>query len=145
MATTKLTFSGAIAAPIEDVFALLTDPKRMPAWFPGCTEVEAQGALVKGTKFRLRLQTTRHARDIQAEVVDFAPPTVFGWTEMVPRAGSKTFFRLRFEGGSTGVTMQQISTRRGLLTMVRSALFSRRNAKRQFDQALQNLQRALMR
>src|SRR5260370_38841748 len=91
-----------VRAPIDRVFALLSDPARMPEWLPGGSAVEAEGPLKHGARFKVRFG----ARLTEVEIVDFAPPKTFGWVERRQRMGSKTFFRLDFVGGSTTVTVR---------------------------------------
>ncbi len=91
-----------VRAPVDRVFALLSDPARMPEWLPGCTAVEAEGQLKHGARFKVRFGT----RLTEFEIVDFAPPNTFGWVERRQRMGSKTFFRLDSVGGSTSVTVR---------------------------------------
>src|SRR2546429_9959187 len=59
-----------VAAPIERVFAVLTDPARIAQWLPGCGGVESPLPLRKGVRFQARFG------DPEAEVegVRFAPP-----------------------------------------------------------------------
>ena len=145
-APTAYTFSGVVAAPIEKVFDLLTDPTRIPDWLPTCHAVTAKGdALFKGERFSLRIETPRRATEIHAEVIDYTAPTTFGWAELGPRRGTKTFFKLQFGGGSTEVTMKHVWTPGNWRAWLIGRLFRRRNAHRMFDGLLQNLRKALTR
>jgi uncharacterized protein YndB with AHSA1/START domain len=142
----KHPFSGTIAAPIDDVFHALTDPTRIPQWLPSCAEVRTpSGSLSKGTQFRILFSSGRSRREAIAEVIEFSPPTIFGWTETTGRRNTKTFYRLQFNGSSTGVVMQHVIASGGLLGRLRGALFTRRETARQFSQSLQNLQKILAR
>src|SRR5579862_2491830 len=146
MTTVKQTFSGTIAASIDEVFRLLTDPKRIPEWLPSCTHVQAPGnELGKGTHFTLAFITRAGRRDVTAEVIEFTPPEIIGWSEIAPRRNTKTFYRLSFSGGSTGIMMQLVSTTSGVFARLRQVWFKRRNATREFERTLQNLQQLLMR
>jgi uncharacterized protein YndB with AHSA1/START domain len=145
MSPIKHSFSGTIAAPIDDVFRALTDPKRIPDWLPACADVQVPGpALAKGTRFKFHLDTGRGRREVLADVIEYAPPTLFGWAETNPRRNTKTLFRLQFNGASTGILMQQVSAPRGFLARIRTALFTRRRTARLFERSLQNLQKILM-
>src|SRR6266480_493901 len=75
---------------IERVVALLTDPSRMAEWLPGCAGTQSDKPLRKGVRFKVRFGE----RTTEFEVVDFMPPTTFGWVERGERNGWKTFFRL---------------------------------------------------
>jgi len=139
-------FSGTVAAPIETVFALLTDPARMPDWLPGCRAARPSGAgLKKGTRFRLQMQSRLRTRELALEVIEYAEPTTFGWAELGPRSGTKTFFKLQFDGGATGVTMKHIWAPRGFSAWVRGAWRRRRQIQKQFDASLQNVRKLLAR
>src|SRR2546425_5096239 len=71
---------------IERVFALLTDPSRMAEWLPGCAGTQSDKPLRKGVRFKVRFGQ----RMTEFEVVDFTPPTTFGWVERGERNGWKT-------------------------------------------------------
>jgi uncharacterized protein YndB with AHSA1/START domain len=143
MGSTTYQFSGAIGASIEGVFALLTDPARFPDWLPGCRSAKGSGPLKKGARFTIDLRTPLRTRAIQIEVIEFIPPTTFGWAEV--GRGTKTFFKLQFGGGSTAVTMKHIWAPRGMAAWLRGALFRRRQLEKQFDGALQNFRKILTR
>jgi uncharacterized protein YndB with AHSA1/START domain len=146
MKSTTYVFSGQVAAPIDDVFALITDPARIPQWLPGCESVKVDGsALRKGSRFRLRLQTVRRTREIQVEVIEYDSPTTFGWAQIAPRSGTKTFFKLQFEGSTTGVTMKHVWAPRGLIAWLRGRRFRERRLALQFDTSLQNVRKLLTR
>src|SRR5438132_1170250 len=66
---------------IERVFALLTDPSRMAEWLPGCAGTQSDKPLRKGVRFKVRFGQ----RMTEFEVVDFTPPTTFGWVERTSR------------------------------------------------------------
>ena len=44
MRSVAITLSGIVAAPIDRVFDLLTDPHRAPDWLPGCQSVRVNGS-----------------------------------------------------------------------------------------------------
>ena len=146
MRSSSATFSGTVAAPMELVFALLTDPARIPLWLPGCREASTDSkTLAKNARFTLHLSTANGDRDIRAVVLEYSPPTTFGWAELAPRSDSKTFFKLQFGGGSTEVTMKYVWTARGLGAWLRAVLLRRRQMERVFDGALQNWRKILTR
>src|SRR2546425_2575196 len=90
------TLINSIRAPIERVFAVLTDPARIAQWLPGCGGVESPVPLRKGVRFKARFGN----RETEFEVVDFAPPTAFGLVERGERNGWKTLFRLDETAGT---------------------------------------------
>jgi len=128
-----------VRAPIDRVFALLSDPARMPEWLPDCSAVEITGPLKNGARFKARFGT----RLTEFEVVDFAPPNRFGWAERRQRRGSKMFFRLDFVGGSTSVTVRDEWTPHSLGAWVQGRLLPKREVQRHLKAILQNLQRLL--
>jgi uncharacterized protein YndB with AHSA1/START domain len=133
------TLIDRVRAPIDRVFALLSDPARMPEWLPGCSAVEAEGRLKYGARFKVRFGT----RLTELEIVDFAPPNTFGWVERRQRMGSKTFFRLDFVGGSTSVTVRDEWAPHSLSAWVQGRLLPKRDVPRHLKSILQNLQRLL--
>jgi len=96
-----------VPAPIERVFAVLTDPARIAQWLPGCGGVESPVPLRKGVRFKARFGN----RETEFEVVDFAPPTAFGLVERGERDGWKTLFRLDETAGSSPTRSIISSTR----------------------------------
>src|SRR5713101_882791 len=134
MKPASVSLSDSIGAPVERVFELLTDSARLREWYPGCDGVvRRQGGRGKGERWTLRIKTTNRVADLQIEVIDYTPPTSFGWIELAPRAGSKIFFRLEFSGGATRITMKEIWIPKTLRGWVRGKLLRRRNAHRVFD------------
>lgn len=139
-------YSGTVAAPIDRVFDLITDPTRMPEWFPQCRAVIPAGqAPRKGVRHRIQFERDRRRIDAEIEVIEYHPPTSYGWVEIYRRAGSKTFFALHFQGGATKVTMKYIWVPAGLRSWLLGQFFRRRNAHRMFDGLLQNLRKVLTR
>src|SRR5438094_392861 len=104
---------------IERVFALLTDPSRMAEWLPGCAGTQSDKPLRKGVRFKVRFGQ----RMTEFEVVDFTPPTTFGWVERGERNGWKTFFRLDPTAESTAVTVRDVWAPRSLVAWLRGRLF----------------------
>ena len=146
MRPVSLTYSGTVVAPIERVFELIADPTRMPQWFPQCrAAVPAPEPNRKGARHRLQLLRDGPPIDAEIEILEYAPPTSYGWVETYHRAGSKTFFALQFDGGSTRITMKYIWRPPNLRTWILGHFYRRRNARRTFDALLQNLRTLLMR
>ncbi len=141
MKSITYTLSSTIPAPIDKVFAVLTDPYRMAQWLPAARAVEAAGPLKLGSRFRVLFDT----RDTVLEVVDFNPPTVFGWLERTGRRYWQTFFRLDFAGGSTRLTVQHVWTPPSLYAWLRVKLSPRRNVQARLDTMVQNLRTTLAR
>ena len=124
---------------IERVFALLTDPSRMAEWLPGCAGTQSDKPLRKGVRFKVRFGQ----RMTEFEVVDFTPPTTFGWVERGGRNGWKTFFRLDPTAESTAVTVRDVWAPRSLVAWLRGRLFEKRRVDSQLDAILSNVRKIL--
>jgi len=133
------TFVDSVRAPVVQVFAVLTDPGRIPKWLPGCDGVESDGPLRKGGRFTARFGQ----RTSEFEIVDFSAPATFGWTERGQRKGTKLFLRLDVTGSTTAVTIREVWTPRGFLGWVRARFFERRQVQKRLQTIVQNL-RALL-
>ncbi len=144
--TVSFTYSGTIAAPMEKVYAVLTDPTQMPDWLPSCKAVQApREGRGKGERWMLRMIDAHGPVTVEIEIVDFSPPSTFGWVEHRRRAGAKTFFKLEFGGGTTRITMKHVWTPETWRAWILGQFFRRRNATRLFDGLLQNLRKVLTR
>src|SRR5260370_26635474 len=97
------TLVESIRAPIEQVFALLTDPGRMAQWLPGCDAVQNSGPLAVGARF------TAHfgARLTEFEVVDCTPPRTYAWAARSARKGWRTTYVLEAGAGGRAATVER--------------------------------------
>src|SRR5437899_12374088 len=104
MRSASITLSGVVAALIDRVFDLLTDPHRAPDWLPGCQSVRVNGSPGrKGERWHLRCRTPPRTADLQTEIIEYTPPTGFAWHEIVPPSGPQPYVKLGFQGGTTEV------------------------------------------
>lgn len=133
------TLVNHVAAPVDRVFNLLTDPARMPDWLPGCSHASTPGPMRKGAK----LTVSFGDRDTTFEVVDYQAPNTFGWVERGARKGCKTFFRLDFAGSLTAVTIKDVWQPPSLFALLRHKLRPRRFPALKMGTALQSLRLAL--
>ncbi len=133
------TIVDSVRAPVVQVFALLTDPVRIPKWLPGCDAVESGGPFRKGSKFTARFGQ----RTSEFEIVDFSAPATFGWTERGQRKGTKLFLRLDVTGSTTAVTIREVWTPRGFVAWVRGRFFERRRVQQRLQTIVQNLRTIL--
>jgi uncharacterized protein YndB with AHSA1/START domain len=124
---------------IERVFALLTDPSRMAEWLPGCAGTQSDRPLKKGVRFKVQFGQ----RTTEFEVVDFAPPTTFGWVERGERHGWKTFFRLDRAADATAVTVRDVWAPRSLIAWLRGKFFEKRRVNSQLEAILSNVRKIL--
>ena len=135
------TFSHSVPAPIQQVFALLTDPGRIPDWLPGCTEVHSDGPLKQGTRFKVRFGD----RVTEFEVVDYARPAAFAWAERGERKGRRMFFRLAGLGESTSVTIRDAWIPHSRGAWLHARIWDRRSPRRHLNQMLQRLRSVVTR
>src|SRR5881409_2063103 len=133
------TLINSVRAPVDRVFALLTDPQRIAQWLPGCDSVQSQGPLKKGARFTARFG----ARQTEFEIVDFTPPTTFGWVERGQRKGWKTFFRLDEAPGSTAITIRDVWIPRSVVAWIRGRLLEKRRVQGHLAAILENLRRLI--
>jgi len=135
------TIVRSIHAPVGDVFALLTDPNRIPHWLPGCNDARSDGPLQRGASLRVRFGL----RVTTFEVVDFTESATFGWLERGQRQGWKTLFQLDPVGEATAVTIRDTWTPRSFAAWLRGRFFDKRRVDHPLDEIVENLLRALFR
>lgn len=128
-----------LAAPIERVFEVLTDPARMARWLPGAASVQANGPLKRGGQVRVRYGE----RNVLLEIVDHKAPYTFGWIEREGRRGVKTFFRLDWAGGSTAVTVRDVWQPPTFKAWVRGKFSGKRKPEVQVERILHGLKMAV--
>lgn len=147
MGPVSFTYSASVQSPIDRVFALISDPLRMPEWLPRCVAVKATTSdrVGKGARYKVTFQRDAHRHEAVIEIIDFQAPHTFGWVEIYHRAGSKTFFALSFAGGSTKVTLKHIWQPTGFRSWLNGQFYRRRNSGRMFDGLINNLRKALIR
>jgi uncharacterized protein YndB with AHSA1/START domain len=122
-------------AGIQRVFAVLTNPDRIPEWLPGCEAAHTEDPIRKGVQIKARFGK----RMAQFEVTDYIPPTSFGWAERGQRRTSTLAFRLYPVGSSTTVTVREVSAPTSLVSWVWGRLVSRRNPQRHLAVILEKL------
>ena len=146
MRPVSLTYSGSVGVSIDEVFELITDAARMPEWLPNCTyAVPSPANRGKGDRHRLHFERNGRKADAVIEVIEYNPPTSYGWVEIIHRRGAKTFFKLEFQGSVTRITMKHAWTPSSWRAWLLGQFYRRRNAHRMFDGLLQNLRKALTR
>src|SRR5260370_12614310 len=108
MRPVSFRYTGTVGVSIDKVFELISDPTRMPEWLPNCTmAVPGPQHKGKGDRHRVRFERKGRKIDIVIEVIEYEPPTAYGWVEIIHRRGSPTFFQLQFSAGSTPISMLQ--------------------------------------
>src|SRR5438128_1491651 len=102
MRPVSFTYTGTVGAPIDKVFALITDPSRMPEWLPGCQSVKPAPKLTgRGDRHRIFFERDGRRIDVEIEVIDYNPPYTYCWVEIRRRAGSRTVFALHIAAAAT--------------------------------------------
>jgi uncharacterized protein YndB with AHSA1/START domain len=147
MRPVSFTYSASVPSPIDKVFALISNPLRMPEWLPRCIAVkETTGERVgKGARYKLTFQRDEIRHESVIEIIDFQPPHTFGWVEIYHRAGSKSYIALSFAGGSTKVSFKHIWLPTGFRSWLNGQFYRRRNSHRMFGGLINNLRKALVR
>lgn len=136
--------SGLVPAPIDRVFAVLSDPNRFTEWMPGCHEVAPRDQPVKkGAVYHLAIADRNYR--VEIEIVDFSPPNTIGWVEIRRRTGNKVFIALEYHGGVTKFTMKHITNPPSWRAWLNGQFYRRRDAWRTFNRALQNLRKIVTR
>jgi uncharacterized protein YndB with AHSA1/START domain len=128
-----------LSAGIDRVFAVLTDPDRMPEWLPGCEAAHSDHPVAKGTRIRARFR----ARITEFEVTDCVPPNTFGWVERGQRRSSTLSFRLYPVGSWTTVAVREVWAPRSLASWAFGTLISRRHPQRHVALILEGLRKTV--
>lgn len=124
-----------LSAGIDRVFAVLTNPDRMPEWLPGCEAAQSDNPVEKGTRIRARFSS----RITEFEVTDCVPPNSFGWAERGQRRSSTLRFRLSSVGSWTTVAVHEVWAPTSLAGWAWGLLISRRNPQRHVALILEGL------
>jgi len=146
MRPVSLTYTGTVGVTIQDVFDLISDASRMPEWLPNCVStVPGPSNKGKGDRHRIHFERQGRKADALIEVIEYEPPTTYAWVEIIFRRGSKTFFKLDFQGGTTKITMKCVWVPASWRAWLLGQFYRRRSAHKMFDGLLQNLRKALTR
>jgi uncharacterized membrane protein len=97
-----------LAAPIDDVWSIVTDPERVLGFMSGVTRWEVVGDRATGLGARYRMLFRVGAAEVGGlvEVVEFDPPCDFAWTS-VTGLDHRGRWRLRAApGGRTRVELR---------------------------------------
>ncbi len=80
----RITADRTVAAPIEDVWSLVTDPERVLTYMSGVTRWEVAGEVRTGLGARYRILFRVGAAEVGGlvEVVEFESPCDFAWTSV---------------------------------------------------------------
>ncbi|MGB0563689.1 MAG: SRPBCC family protein [Spirulinaceae cyanobacterium] len=98
----QTTIALDIAAPIEQIWAVLTDAAQFPAW--NSTIIELNGAIAPGGKLQLR-STLAPERTFKLKVKAFEPPTRLSWGDAM---GTRTYTLTPNSEGGTRFQMTEV-------------------------------------
>jgi uncharacterized membrane protein len=90
----------SIAAPVESVWAIVSDPERALSYMAGITrwEVDSEEAIGLGARYRILMRVGSAEIGGLVEVVEFDPPRELAWTS-VTGIDQRGRWRLRQEPG----------------------------------------------
>jgi uncharacterized protein YndB with AHSA1/START domain len=141
MRPTAHTLVDFVPVPLAQMFRFLTSPGRIPDWLPGCNAVQYEAPLQQGARIMVRFSE----RITEFEIVHFAPPATFSWTEHGGRQGSKTFFRLDGVHNFTALTIRAVWIPQSLPGWVRGRFLEKRKVEPQLRAVVQRLHNILTR
>ena len=98
----------AVAAPVQDVWSIVTDPERVLSYMSGVTRWEVASDLPAGLGARYRMLFRVGAAEVGGliEVVEFAEPFEFAWTS-ITGLDQRGRWRLReIPGGRTRIELR---------------------------------------
>jgi uncharacterized membrane protein len=104
----RINRATVLAAPIEDVWAIVTDPERVLGYMSGVTRWEVAGERATGLGARYRMLFRVGAAEVGGlvEVVEFDEPCDFAWTS-VTGLDHRGRWRLReAPGGRTRIELR---------------------------------------
>jgi uncharacterized protein YndB with AHSA1/START domain len=143
------TRSRVIAAPPEEVWALVSDPYNLPRWWPRTTRVEGVEGSGAGAQWTNVLGTAE-GRGVRADYrcTDLTEGQRYGWEQQVAGTpferhlrGSSVEIGLRPDGNGTEVELRSSQSLRGLSRL--GSPMMRRGQARTLDEALDGIERAL--
>lgn len=103
----RVTADTVLAAPIEDVWSIVTDPERVLSYMSGVTRWESVGERRTGLGARYRMLFRIGAAEVGGlvEVVEFDQPCDFAWTSVT---GLDHRGRWRLREASAGRTRAEL-------------------------------------
>jgi uncharacterized protein YndB with AHSA1/START domain len=134
--------SRRLGAPVEEVWATVSDPYHLPRWWPRVARVES----VEAGAFTQVLKTDK-GKSVRADyhVTEFHEPEHCRWVQQVVGtpfeglfAAAHTEIRLAPEDGATRVTIELGHKLRGMARL--GAFMFRGPVRRQIDSALDGLE-----
>jgi uncharacterized protein YndB with AHSA1/START domain len=135
----KLEISTVINRPVEEVFALLSNPENGPKWNSGSIEVKktSQGPIGVGTTYRTVRKFLGQRMEDETELTEYEPNRRYATKTKsgpIPVEAQVTFERVN---GGTRVTGTMVAEPGGFFKLAEPLLVSM--AKRQFEADVANL------
>ena len=140
----RLSASTQIAAPIEQVFAVASDPARALTFLSGVTRWEVEGEVSTGLGARYRMLIRVGSAEIGGliEVVEWNPPCDFAWTSVT---GIDQRGRVRLRTTGSGRTRAELRLAYGVAGAGLSGWLAERLASRTVQNHLSRSVQALKR
>jgi carbon monoxide dehydrogenase subunit G len=142
----RVSRAATIAAPPEDVWRVVSDPYRLPAWWPGVDRVEE----VSETAWTKVMRSPKAGKAVRADysLEEVDPPTSMRWRHEVAESPFERLmsealyqFDLRPEDEGTRIAVAARVRLRGLARL--GSLQVRRATGQRLQEALDNLRRML--
>ncbi len=140
-----------IAAPVDDVWSLISDPYSLPRWWPRTTRVENVERKSAGRRSQwTKVLETNEGRGVRADFrcLSSAEPERYIWEQQLEGTPFARHLRssgveigLRPKGSGTTVSLTSKQVLRGLSRL--GSPMMRRGQGRILDEALDGIQRAL--
>ena len=146
----RVTRRRRIAAPVRDVWAIVSDPHHLPRWWPRTARVEDFAGEARPGALWTQVLQTKDGRGVRADYrcVDAAEDERFACEQLLEGTpfervlrSSRIEIRLEPEGEQTDVALTQEQGLRGLSRF--GAPLMRRASGRTLADALEGLERAL--
>jgi uncharacterized protein YndB with AHSA1/START domain len=119
----KLEISSEIKRPVEDVFAYLTDPAKVPEWNPAVLECRAEpsGPIQVGSKLHMVSRILGRRFESILEVTEFTPNKKFAYKSNSPFPVVATYLAEPTAGG-TRLTVESIVEPAGFFKLAEPVL-----------------------
>ena len=153
-AVIEIVREGRVEAPVEKVWALVSEPDRAPEWFAFAERVEVRSGQGVG---QVRTQHGRwgskHA-EVDQEITDFEPNKLLAWRHVAerldgkpaPRFAASTEFRIELEPAGDTATTVRLRSRQVPASAVKGwvmKLFGTKDVARNLERSLDSLPGAL--
>jgi uncharacterized protein YndB with AHSA1/START domain len=147
----RVTRRRTIAAPVEDVWQLVSDPYSLPRWWPRTSRVESVDRKPEGKRSQwTKVLETAEGRGVRADYrcLSSAAGERYVWEQQLAGSPFERHLRrstveigLRGEGGATEVTIASEQKLRGMSRL--GGPLMRGGQRKILDEALNGLDRAL--